>query len=63
MYSFVQIDRGQYGGYRDGVDQGIEALAGQVEDGIHGWGHMTLAAMTGRARRVIGKVLVMPAWA
>ena len=31
------------------MDQGIERLAGEVEDGIHGWGHMTLAAMTGRA--------------
>ena len=29
------------------MDQGIEALASTLEDGIHNWGHMSLAEMTG----------------
>ena len=40
------IDNGFFGGYEDGVDEGIMRLGRVVDGNIHNWGHMALAAHT-----------------
>jgi len=40
------IDNGVFGGYEEGVDEGIMRLGRVVDGNIHNWGHMALAAHT-----------------
>ena len=52
-----RIDAREFGGYRDGVDQGVVQLGNTLERGLHDWGHMRLSLMVatrGRGQAAIG---------